>query len=82
MGELRLFPLGLNQKAKLTMQPAKTVNLGQGAGVPVGREVHGGVVGLLLDGRGRPLQLPADQPARVAALTKWFNAVELYPKGS
>ncbi len=80
MGELRLFPLGLNQKAKLTMQPAKSVNLGQGAGVPVSREVQGGVVGLLLDGRGRPLQLPADQPARVAALTKWFNAVDLYPR--
>jgi len=55
------------------------VNLGQGTGVPVSREVQGGVVGLLLDGRGRPLQLPADEPARVAALTKWFNAVDLYP---
>ncbi|MEK7304756.1 MAG: methylaspartate mutase, partial [Nitrospirota bacterium] len=82
MGELRLFPLGLNQKAKLTMQPAKTVNLGQGVGAPVSRDVQGGVVGLLLDGRGRPLQLPSDEPARVAALTKWFNAVDLYPKGS
>ena len=80
MGELRLFPLGLNQKAKLTMQPAKSVNLGQGVGVPVSRDVQGGVVGLLLDGRGRPLQLPADQSARVAALTKWFNAVDLYPR--
>ncbi len=79
MGELRLFPLGPNQKAKLTMQPAKAVNLGQGAGVPVSCEVQGGGVGLLLDGRGRPLQLPVDEPARVAALTKWFNAVELYP---
>ena len=49
--------------------------LGQGAGVAVTKEVHGGVVGLLLDGRGRPFQLPADQPGRVAALTKWFKAV-------
>jgi hypothetical protein len=80
MGEVRLFPLGLNQKAKLTMQPAKTVNLGQGTGTAVSREVQGGVVGLLLDGRGRPLQLPADEATRVAALTKWFNAVDLYPR--
>ena len=79
MGEVRLFPLGLNQKARLAMQPVKTVNLGQGAGTPVSREVQGGVVGLLLDGRGRPLQLPADEPARVAALTKWFESVDLYP---
>jgi hypothetical protein len=45
----------------------------------VTREAQGGVVGLLLDGRGRPLQLPKDDTARVAALTKWFNAVGLYP---
>jgi len=64
------------------MQPAKMSNLGQGAGMPVTREVQGGVVGVMLDGRGRPLQLPADSPARVAALTKWFKAVELYPQGS
>ena len=44
----------------MTIQPAKQVNLGAGAGVAVTREVHGGVVGLLLDGRGRPLQLPTD----------------------
>ena len=79
-GELRLFPLALNQKATITMQPAKQVSLGAGAGTPVTREVQGGVVGLLLDGRGRPLQLPADQQVRVAALTKWFKAVDLYPK--
>jgi uncharacterized protein (TIGR01319 family) len=81
-GELRLYPLELGKKAKMTMQPAKQVNLGAGAGVPVTREVQGGVVGLMLDGRGRPLQLPDEQAARVAALTKWYQAVDLYPKGS
>jgi len=45
------------------------------------REVMGGAVGLLLDGRGRPLQFPAEQSVRVAALKKWFNAVGLYPQG-
>jgi hypothetical protein len=39
------------------------------------------VVGVLIDGRGRPLRLPADQSIRVAALKKWFNAVGLYPTG-
>jgi hypothetical protein len=37
------------------------------------------VVGLMLDGRGRPLQLPAEQAARVAMLTRWYQAVGLYP---
>lgn len=79
-GDLRLYPLEFAKKARVTMQPAKQVNLGAGAGVPVTREVQGGVVGLLLDGRCRPLQLPADHQARVAALMKWYQAVDLYPK--
>ena len=62
------------------MKPAKSVNLGAGFGIPVTREVQGGVVGFLLDGRGRPLQLPGEQAARIALLTKWFDAVALYPK--
>ena len=78
-GDLRVYPLDLGKKAKMTMQPVKQVNLGAGAGVPVTREVQGGVVGLILDGRGRPLQLPDEQAARLAALMKWYQAVDLYP---
>ncbi len=81
-GELKLFPLKSDQKATIKVQPAKGINMGAGVGTAVTKEVHGGVVGLLLDGRGRPLKLPTEQQARVAALTKWFNAVELYPGSS
>ncbi|MBK8274690.1 MAG: glutamate mutase L [Nitrospira sp.] len=81
-GELKLFPLDSEQKVTIKVQPAKGVSMGAGAGVTVTKEVHGGVVGLLLDGRGRPLKLPAEQEARVASLKKWFNAVGLYPKES
>jgi uncharacterized protein (TIGR01319 family) len=81
-GELKVVPLEAEQKATIKVQPAKGVNMGAGAGVAVTKEVHGGVVGLLLDGRGRPLKLPAEQQARVASLTKWFDAVGLYPKES
>jgi len=80
-GELKLFPLEAEQKATIKVQPAKGVSMGAGAGLAVTKEVHGGVVGLLLDGRGRPLKLPAEQQARVASLTKWFTAVGLYPMG-
>ena len=81
-GELRLFALEPGMKANITLRPAKSVNLGTGAGAAMTREVMGGAVGLLLDGRGRPLQLPAEQSARVAALKKWFNAVGLYPQNA
>jgi hypothetical protein len=78
-GELRLIVLGDNERAQVTMKPAKQVDLGEGKGVSVTREARGGAVGLMLDGRGRPLQLPVDARARVAALTKWHEAVGLYP---
>lgn len=78
-GELQLYPLDSDQQATIKVQPAKGVNMGAGAGAAVTKEIRGGVVGLLFDGRGRPLKLPADQQARVAALTKWFKSVDLYP---
>ena len=79
-GELRLIPLALHEQATIELRPAKGLDVGEGKGNPSTRPIKGGVVGLLLDGRGRPLQLPADQQTRVAALTRWYKAVELYPK--
>jgi hypothetical protein len=78
-GELRLFPLGRDERAQIELRPAKQVDLSEGKGVSVTRDVQGGEVGLLLDGRGRPLQLPAKPEARLAALTRWYQAVNLYP---
>jgi len=78
-GDLRLFPLGRDERAKIELRPARQVDLGEGKGVSVTRDVRGGEVGLLLDGRGRPLQLPANPEARLAALTRWHRAVNLYP---
>jgi len=78
-GELRLFPLGRDDRAQIELRPAKQVDLGEGKGVSVTRDVRGGEVGLLLDGRGRPLQLPTDSQKRLAALIRWHRAVDLYP---
>ena len=79
-GDLQLYPLSAQERAQVEIKPARTVDVGAGKGAPVVREVTGGVVGLLLDGRGRPLQLPTDPGARVAALKKWDQATGLYPK--
>ena len=81
-GDLKLYRLARDQQASVTMQPAKQVNLGEGAGQPITRTVRGGVAGLLFDARGRPLQLPREQTVRVASLMGWYQAVDLYPKGS
>lgn len=79
-GDLVLIPLEHERPATLTLRPTKTVDGGEGRGKPVTTEVRGGIVGLLLDGRGRPLQLPADSERRQAQLMRWFEALHLYPQ--
>jgi len=78
-GELRLFPLADGEEAAVAMTPARSVDLGAGRGVPVERRARGGVVGVVLDGRGRPLQLPTKAEERVRALKQWHAALNLYP---
>src|SRR5712691_6172682 len=79
VGELRLFPLADGEEAAVAMTPARSVDLGAGRGVPVEGRARGGVVGVVLDGRGRPLQLPTKAEERVRALKQWHAALNLYP---
>jgi hypothetical protein len=79
-GDLKLFPLGLGEKAKVSVEPARGFDLGAGPGTPLEREVRGGMVGLILDARGRPLVLPSERGACRQAMTKWVTALKLYPE--
>ena len=78
-GEIRLCPLAAGEEAAVSITPARAVDVGAGKGVPVERRARGGVVGLVLDGRGRPLQLPPKESERVRALKEWHKALNLYP---
>ena len=79
-GELRLYPLGVGEKARVTIQPERRLDMGAGRGQPVEAEVEGGVVGLVVDTRGRPLEVSDTSTERVALLKKWFQALEVYPE--
>lgn len=77
-GELKLLPLTDGASATVTVRPARGFDCGAGPGREITREVRGGTVGLILDGRGRPLDLPADRGACRAAMTEWVTALGLY----
>ena len=79
-GELRLYPLGVGEKARVTIQPERRLDMGAGRGQPVEAEVEGGVVGLVVDTRGRPLEVSNASTERVALLKKWFEALNVYPE--
>jgi uncharacterized protein (TIGR01319 family) len=76
-GEIKVIPLGVNEEIEVEIIPTKKFNVGTGFGKKVIKKVKGGVVGLILDGRGRPLQLPQNDEIRQEKLTKWYNAFNI-----
>jgi hypothetical protein len=41
--------------------------------------VEGGVSGILIDARGRPIDLPEDDETRRKKLREWFSGLDAYP---
>ena len=74
-GELCVLPLPTGQSAKLTLQPQFGVNAGFGAGRSTTVTVSGGQMGVVIDGRGRPLVLPDDGDMRREQIKKWQSMV-------
>lgn len=82
LGDLKLIPLGEGEEAKVFVEPANHYDVGAGLGKELEATVKGGVAGLLLDARGRPLYLPDEEQKRKELLLKWFRAIDLYPEES
>jgi len=79
-GEIKHIDLTEGQRAKAVVTPQKGLDVGNGRGHNVESTVMGGVVGVILDGRGRPLHLPTEDNTRKELLLKWFHALDLYPQ--
>ncbi|MBN1356530.1 glutamate mutase L [bacterium] len=78
-GEMLLFPLGVGEKASAVFEPTGKADVGAGKGTRVETVVHGGVVGLILDGRGRPLMtVPDDKDARIQQMLSWLENLKVY----
>jgi uncharacterized protein (TIGR01319 family) len=69
-------------EVSITVTPLQSsLDVGAGAGKPIVKTVKAGVVGIIVDTRGRPeIQLPEAQAARVSLLKKWVEALEEYPQ--
>jgi len=77
-GELKLIEMGMDDRATITLTPARSIDLGAGPGKKLEREVRGGTVGLILDGRGRPLTLPEDRPTCQKTVQGWLDSLDVY----
>lgn len=77
-GDVAVIPFSWGEEAHLTVRPARGVRLGAGRpGAPLstkdGDMLRGGSLGLIVDARGRPLELPAEDEARQALLRGWLR---------
>jgi hypothetical protein len=77
-GTVEMVPLGLGQKAQLNLQLHRHFDLGLGGfGQGGGIAVEGGLAGLIIDARGRPLVFESD-PARNRKLQEdWLAQITL-----
>lgn len=78
-GEIVCLPLPQGTKAQLTLRPTGGVRIGRNApGEEVTSDVaaiSGSALGVIIDARGRPLQLPDNPKQRYAQLWKWLVAM-------
>lgn len=61
------------------LTPSRNMDIGAGKGEVINTKIYGGQVGILLDGRGRPLELPETDNERIAKLQEWSKVVNEYP---
>ena len=76
IGELVLLPLEDGETAQMSLRPGRRWDAGAGPGQAINAVVHGGAVGLVLDGRGRPIELAPDD--RLRQMAAWQGALNLY----
>jgi uncharacterized protein (TIGR01319 family) len=72
-GQLVVLSLGQGEHGRLTLRPEQGFDVGFGGPGKAGAvRVSGGAVGLIIDARGRPLQLPRDAARRSELNQKWL----------
>jgi hypothetical protein len=76
-GSIEVIPLQVNEQALLSLYPSQTVDVGLGPGerARAAEEIDGGLVGLVIDARGRPLVLAQDDAERQARLLQWMQVM-------
>lgn len=71
-GSLEMLHLPIGKAARLELRPLQRTDVGMGAaGRGGGLRVVGGVLGVVIDARGRPLRLPEDAVQRREMIEKW-----------
>jgi hypothetical protein len=75
-GSIELIDLPLGKKANLEVRPTRHFDIGLGQpGRGAVAEVEGGLLGIIIDARGRPLRLAKDDLERQEQLQHWLSSL-------
>lgn len=74
-GGLEILPLASGQTGRLSLQPLHRADVGLGPGRSGTIQVTGGALGVVIDARGRPLNLPTDPVRRRDLMKRWSHTV-------
>jgi len=81
-GELRMEALAPGECVALELIPLqRSVNIGAGSGVSKKISAEGGEAGLIIDARGRPLQIPVSHDERRNSMAASLRALGLFGEG-
>ena len=76
-GALRSIPLPAGQSAQLHLQPLHRFDVGMGGPGKSGRlRVVGGYFGIVIDARGRPIELSASLERRRESIVDWYRSLK------
>lgn len=78
--QLIRYDMPREHEVEFEIEPAAGFDVGEGRGKKVTRKLRGGVVGLIIDTRGRPFNLTKDTKNRVENLNKWDISKNYKPK--
>ncbi len=72
-GSLEVIPLPARQVATLELRPTRRFDIGLGRkGLPGTTDVEGGVIGIIIDARGRPLPIARDLAEQREKMQRWL----------
>jgi uncharacterized protein (TIGR01319 family) len=72
-GSLEVIPLAVGQTAMLELRPTRRFDVGLGTRGQAGTtRVEGGVIGIVIDARGRPLPIARDPDEQRAKMQRWL----------
>jgi len=79
-GTIKVIPLAEGEEAEVEANISSGFSLTPRERRKTTVTVEGGVVGLIIDARGRPVDLPSAEEDRRRKLIEWFSALDMYPK--